>query len=40
MYQRWGVYSLDNSTDNSGDTSMPSAIQHQIMTKVRMYVCM
>ena len=39
IYQRWGVYSLDTNTDSTGKVCKPSAIQHQIMTKVHMYLC-
>ena len=41
IYQRWGVYSVDDATDSSGKVSRPSASQHSIMTKVhiRMYIC-
>ena len=37
IYQGWGVYSSDNNTDSTGKVSKPSAIQHQIMTKVCMH---
>ena len=38
IYQRWGIYSVDETTDGSGKMFRPSATQHSIMTKVYMYV--